>query len=74
MHSFHCGYSLVVKFQSSKLARRVRFPLPAPFSFVEKNLDKKIERNPRIAGLRCAPMNLIFKQLRLFLATQGVIR
>ena len=25
-----CGYSLVVKFQPSKLARRVRFPLPAP--------------------------------------------
>ena len=25
------GYSLVVKLQPSKLARRVRFPLPAPF-------------------------------------------
>ena len=26
-----CGYSLVVKHQPSKLAMRVRFPLPAPF-------------------------------------------
>ena len=26
------GYSLVVKHQPSKLAMRVRFPLPAPFS------------------------------------------
>jgi len=25
-----CGYSLVVKLQPSKLAMRVRFPLPAP--------------------------------------------
>jgi len=27
---FVCGYSLVVKLQPSKLAMRVRFPLPAP--------------------------------------------
>jgi hypothetical protein len=25
----YCGHSLVVKFQPSKLAMRVRFPLPA---------------------------------------------
>ena len=29
-YNLNCGYSLVVKFQPSKLAMWVRFPLPAP--------------------------------------------
>jgi hypothetical protein len=31
------GHSLMVKFQPSKLAMRVRFPLPAHFFFIDKS-------------------------------------
>jgi hypothetical protein len=39
--SFPCGHSLMVKFQPSKLAMRVRFPLPA-ISFSEGSSFKSL--------------------------------
>src|SRR5262245_22675291 len=52
------GYSLVVKFQSSKLAMRVRFPLPALPSDAKRGeirgSDKKFERDPHGCGLSAA--------------------
>ena len=46
--SIMCGYRISVILQPSKLARWVRFPLPAPIKILsnefEKNLDKYLLR------------------------------